>query len=91
MSEIETQALGQIREAQLKEEQAKDSLKEKSKSIKDEYMTIHEHEKIVNQKIDYWSKKKKIELEALTEKYEQELRHLKETFSLKRQADKQQK
>ena len=81
--EIESEAVGQIREAKIKEEQAVKILQDKSSTIKQEYLTIHEHEKIVNEKIDYYQKRKKIELASISEKYEQELRHLKETFSLK--------
>jgi len=51
-------------------------------------MSIHEHEKIVNERMDLSEKQKAIELNNLTEKFEQELRHLKETFSLKANNDK---
>ena len=81
--EIEAEAVGQIREAKIKEEQALKNLQEKSNTLKQEYLTIHEHEKIVNEKIDYYQKRKKIELASISEKYEQEMRHLKETYSLK--------
>jgi hypothetical protein len=83
LGEIENEAVGQIKEAKLKEEMALKNLKEKSDTIKQEYLSVHEHEKIVNEKVDYHNKRKKIEIESLTEKFEQELRHLKETFNMK--------
>lgn len=82
LGEIENEAIGQIREAKLKEEQA-------MKNLKEDHLSIHEHEKIVNEKIDYCKKQKKIELTTLSEKYEQEMRHLKETFTLKASAAKE--
>lgn len=86
--EIETEAIGQIREARIKEEQAQKNLQEKSDSLKSDFMSIHEHEKIVNERMDHNGKQKKIELNSLVEKFEQELRHLKETYSLKANNDK---
>lgn len=56
--------------------------------IKQDYLTIHEHEKIVNERIDYCHKQKSIEIESLSEKFEQEMRHLKETFSLKANSER---
>lgn len=64
------------------------NLQEKSETLKQDYISIHEHEKIVNEKIDYHNKQKTIELDSLAEKFEQELRHLKETFSLKLNSEK---
>ncbi|CAI2373055.1 unnamed protein product [Moneuplotes crassus] len=83
LGEIENEAVGQIREAKIKEEQAMKNLQERSESIKSDFMSIHEHEKIMNEKIQTFNKQKAIEVETLTEKFEQEFRHLKETFSLK--------
>jgi hypothetical protein len=64
------------------------NLQEKSDVLKQEYISIHEHEKIINERLTIANKKKKIELNSLTEKFEQELRHLKETFTLKANSEK---
>ena len=73
LSEIENEAVGQIREAKIREEQARKSLEEKSSQMKQEYLTIHEHEKIVNEKQSIFEKSKTSELESLAEKFETEL------------------
>jgi hypothetical protein len=83
LGEIESEAFGQIKEAKIKEEMALKNLQEKTDTLKQEYLSVHEHEKIVNEKLDYYNKGKSIEMDSLTEKFEQELRHLKETFSMK--------
>lgn len=88
LGEIENEAIGQIREAKIKEEQALKNLQEKSQTLKNDYLTIHEHEKIVNEKMDYVNKRKAIEITGITEKFEQEMRHLKETFKLKFDSEK---
>jgi len=88
LGEIESEAIGQIREAKIKEEMALKNLHDKSNTLKQEYMTIHEHEKIINEKLSTLTKQKKIEINSLSEKFEQELRHLKETFSLKSNSEK---
>lgn len=88
LGEIENEAIGQIREAKIKEEQAVKNLQEKSQTLKNDYLTIHEHEKIVNEKMDYVNKRKAIEITGITEKFEQEMRHLKETFKLKFDSEK---
>jgi hypothetical protein len=63
-------------------------LQDKTNTIKQECLSIHEHEKIVNEKMDYVNKRKKIEISSMAEKFEQEMRHLRETFKLKYTSEK---
>ena len=65
------------------------NLYEKSNTLKNDCLSIHEHEKIINEKMSYVEKRKAIEITSITEKFEQEMKHLKETFKLKFDSQKE--